>query len=645
MRYYFFQTSQQMRDGIMKPTLRALPGQTFPDGTPVDTEINVQAPKEAGSSAGGVRLDYPDGTFFCSDHLEQVTKKTGTVYYTVNEGELTHDFHPVSDDPKFKYKKPSHCDNAMNAAFTLFKAGIYDPDLDDAQEQPAASAPATAYYTPADENGNARPENKDWKERYQGQLQDEMQMFGKWLRGLFAERKVMLPSRIVVTTMQDTFEKLYRTGETIDTLASRPRFDAFLKKEGLDYSDFEIRKDGPLKKYLSFIEEEHDKRSLCSAVERNAASRDELADALTMVVAAHENVTGLGSPAGPAERDNLKKAFDAGWTLDDLLDPDNLKQAGSIQEYTSKLASGAIALPQRYNVSGASMIESLLADKTLRKPGDSTGFHVEDNIWKQLIWAFNKKKNVLLMGPTGSGKTQIVKLLCEKTGTPLTIIQMGTITDPTEQLVGKMDLDSLAGGTKFDWAPFAMAIQKPGVILLDEVNRIPRNGENMLFSCLDDTRCLPAYGAKLSDVREIPVHKDCMFIATANIGDEYTGTKEIDAALNTRFFPKLEMNYMTQAQETTILMRREDISKEDASNIAFIANRIRIMAQKGELQNGVSTRETLQCAEMIHDGFSVIDSMESAFLPMFDAGGGPTDATSERAQVKQIIAQRFSNSK
>lgn len=646
MRYYFFQSSQKMRDGVLKPTLRALPGQTFPDGTPVDTEINVQAPKEPGSNPGGARLEYPDGTFFGSDNLERLEKKTGTVYYTVIRTDTPYAFHPVSDDPNFKYVSAQHVDNRMNAAFVLFKNGIYDPNLEeDAEDTPASPAPTSAYYTPADENGNARPENKGWKERYQGQIQDEMQMFGKWLRGLFAERKVMLPSRIVVNTMQDVYEKLYRTGESLDTLASRTRFDAFLKKEGLDYQDFEIRKDGPLKKYLSYIEEEHDKRGACSAVERNASDRDELADALAMVVTAHENMSGLSSVAGAPERDNLKKAFEAGWTLNDLLDPDNLKQAGSVNEYTAKLASGTIALPQRYDVSGASYLESLLAEKSNRKPGSSSGFHVDEHIWKQLVWAFTKKKNILITGPTGSGKTQIVKLLCEKTGTPLTIIQMGTITDPTEQLVGKMDIDSLTGGTKFDWAPFALAIQKPGVVLLDEVNRIPRNGENMLFSCLDDTRCLPASGAKSSDQREIPVHKDCMFIATANIGDEYTGTKEIDAAMKTRFFPKLEMNYMTQAQETAILMRRQDVSKEDATNIAFVANRIRIMASKGEMQTSISTRETLQYAEMVHDGFPVIEAMESSFLPLFDAGSGPTDPASERAQVKQVIAQRFSNVK
>ena len=650
MRYYFFQTSQQLRDGIMKPTLRALPGQTFPDGTPVDTDMNVQSPKNAGSSPFGARLDYPDGTYFCSDHLE-IRYKNNTPFYSVYEQladgkDNIPNFHPVSEDANFQYKDIAHRNDEMNSRFVLFNANLYDPSMDD--EEPAATTPLSstttmAFYTPVDENGNARPENPGWKERYQGQLQDEMQMFGRWLRTLFAEKKVELPVRIQMYLVEDIYEKLYRTGETLDTLASRTRFEAYMKKEGINYTDFGILKDGPLKKYLGWIAEEHDKRTACSAVERNTSSIEELNDALVMVGTARENITGMNTPAGKKERENLKKAFEAGWTLDDLLDPDNIKKADSTSTYMEALANGTIPLPQKYNVSGASYIESILADKKNRKPQDASGFHVEEDVWKHLIWAFSKKKNVLLTGPSGSGKTEIVKLLCEKTGTPLTIIQMGAITDPTEQLVGKMDIDSLTGGTKFDWAPFALAIQQPGVVLLDEINRIPRNGENLLFSCLDNTRCLCADGAKSQDQREIPVHQDCMFIATANIGDEFTGTKEIDAAMMTRFLSKIEMDYMKQETEIKILMKRQDITKEDATNIAFVANRIRVMASKGELQVSISTRETLTCAEMVHDGFPVLKAMEYTFLPLYDQGSGPQDKASERAQVRLVISQRFSN--
>ena len=54
---------------------------------------------------------------------------------------------------------------------------------------------------------------------------------------------------------------------------------------------------------------------------------------------------------------------------------------------------------------------------------------------------------------------------------------------------------------------------------------------NILFPCLDGRRTLPVEIADASSTRSISVHPDVTFIATANIGNEYTGTQDIDEAL------------------------------------------------------------------------------------------------------------------
>lgn len=645
MKYFFFQTLIEECGGEAKTRLRALPGQTFEDGSPVSTTLNVQAPKEPGSSPYGSRMEYPLGTYFASDHLE-TSNSESVIFYTVYLNlKKTPNFHPVADTPDFRYVAPEHEDAKMNAAFALFKAGIDPFEAETgAEEESGGNENQAAIYTPADENGIARAADPNWKERYQGQIEEESQMFGKWLRGLFSERGVPLPNRIVMNTVQDTFEKLYKTGESIDTLASRTRFDAFLKAEKICFDDFAILKDGPLKKYISWIEKEHDSRKVCSAQKRDVQIPGDLGDAVTMISDAHCSTTGFTSVVYDQDRDNIKKAFEAGWELNDLIDPENLKKGKDIREYAEKLATGAIPLPEKFIANEASYIDMLLSDKKNRKPRDKDGFHVDERVWKILLENLNRKRNTLLTGPSGSGKTEIVRRLCEQTGTPFTIIQMGSITDPTEQLVGKMDIDSLTGGTVFDWADFALAIQKPGVVLLDEVNRIPKNGENTLFSCLDGTRELSAAGAKTSDRRTIKVNPDCCFFATANIGDEFTGTKQIDGALKTRFM-QVELDYMTQGDEVKILMARTGVNKDDATNIAFVANKIRTMARKGEVQVSISTRETITCAELVHDGFSVLDAIGLTFLPLYDAGYGNGDSNSERTQIKQVISQRFGNRK
>lgn len=641
MAYFFFETANLKRGNEVKPTLRALPNQTFEDGTPVDITLNVRAPKEAGSAPGGARLDYPVGTIFCSDFLALDQSKATPFYTVYDSADKQPNFHPVSTDPNFKYTSPAHKDTAMNAAYVLYTAGLHS-NVEEKTEEKTKDASVVPVYTPADDSGKAKGEIKNWKEKYSGQLTDELQIFITWIRRLFHEKKVSLTNRITATSVATVFEWLYRCGENLDTICSIKRFEKALSNAGISYKDFESLTKGPHEFYLHTLNTEHEQRSQCTAVERDPKNSEDVVDALNLVRDAYANITGgLAMPITSVEVDAFTETLKKGWTLSEVIDPETIKKSStSFTDFISDLSTGKIPVPERFAAEGASFIETLMADKKNAKPKDKDGFHVDSATWKLLVRNLHKKVNTIITGPTGCGKTQIVQRLCQQTGTELTIIQMGTITDPTEQLVGKLDLDTVTGGTVFDWAEFAKAIQKPGVILLDEVNRIPKNGENILFSCLDDTRELSAAGAKSSDKRTVKVHPDCVFFATANLGDEYTGTKDLDAALANRFM-KMELDYLTQAMEQKILQTRFGIKEDDAFNIAFVAGKIRQMARKGDISSSVSTRHTLECASLVKDGFSCLESMEYIYLPVFDAGSGPNDQDSERAQIKAVIKQRI----
>ena len=645
MKYYFFQSSEQLRGGEMKPTLRALPGQTLEDGTPIDTNLNVQSPKTPGESNNGNRLDYPVGTYFCSTVCRLVTTSNGVTYYSVYDDKTgptkNPDFHPVSDDPNFQYVSPAHMNEKMNNAFILFQAGI-DPS-EEAAQQVQSSKPTMAFakMSPADKNGIAKEEDPNWTERYQGQIEDELALFGNWIKKIFAEKKITLPNRIVMSSVSGTFEALHRMGETLDSMMSRSRFDAMLKEERLSYDDFAaLVGTGPHKKYLSWLYNEHQQRKVCTALERDADKKEDLLDASVALCQSHNAISGrLSASDGKDTLANLKAAMKAGWTLDEMLDPDTMKLADSYPEYTKKLADGTIPLPEPEMLNGTTFVENLLADKKNAKPKDKDGFHVDDITWKILLRNLKRCQSTLLVGPSGCGKTEVILELCKKTGTPWTIIQMGTITDPTEQLVGQQKIRTSDTGHDeiyFDWADFAKAIQKPGVIILDEINRIPKNGENMLFSCLDGTRELSASGAGSNEQRTLKVHPDCVFFATANIGSIFTATKQMDAALMTRFMP-VEVDYLPMATETKILKYRTGVDEEDAKNISFVANSIRNMYKKEDIDNVISTRETLRCASLVKDGFTCLEAMEMCFLPVFENGDGESD----RAKVKKVIMARF----
>lgn len=281
-----------------------------------------------------------------------------------------------------------------------------------------------------------------------------------------------------------------------------------------------------------------------------------------------------------------------------------------------------------------SMLEMLSSEKKYSTPSiDKDGFSISDDNWRLLLRNILTGTNTLMVGPTGTGKTELVMLACRKMGLECNVFNMGTIFDPISELLG---VHRLAGGSsKFDYAKFAQDVQKPGVILLDELSRAPVTTNNVLFPCLDSRRTLPVDMAGGEDVRNIKIHPQCVFIATANVGSEYTGTMSMDRALVGRFFP-LELGYMENNDEVKVLMKRFDIPKDDAVNIVTVAGTVRNKYSKTELSSSLSTRETLMAAKLISDGWSAQKAMELTFLPLFEG----TKVEGERAVVMQIILTR-----
>ena len=185
---------------------------------------------------------------------------------------------------------------------------------------------------------------------------------------------------------------------------------------------------------------------------------------------------------------------------------------------------------------------------------------------------------------------------------------------------------------KVDYAKFVKDVQEPGVILLDELSRAPQMTNNILFPCLDDRRTLPVEIADSNSAREVKVHPECVFIATANIGSEYSGTNDIDAALENRFM-MIQVDYLPQSVEAEILNIRTGCNLESAKKITSIANAIRERYLEGTLSKTISTRETLACAEFVVDGFAIVDAINFSFCEKFPKYGD----NSEYDTVKKLV--------
>jgi DNA-binding transcriptional regulator YdaS (Cro superfamily) len=270
------------------------------------------------------------------------------------------------------------------------------------------------------------------------------------------------------------------------------------------------------------------------------------------------------------------------------------------------------------------------------KPAD---LEMSDIKWKYLVRSAVRGKNIMMVGPTGCGKTQAAKALPQATGRPFFYFNLGATQDPRSTLIGNTHFKD--GQTTFDESAFVKAIQtENAVILLDELSRAHPEAWNILMTVLDDGQ---RYLRLDEDVNTptIIVASGVSFIATANIGTEYTSTRVLDRALMDRF-EIIEVDILSLEREQALLTLRYGnvISSNLIYAVADIADSTRKewRSEEGKLTTMVSTRMTVRVCELLADGFSLEESAEVAILPFFDAAGG---SDSERTFVKQIIQKHM----
>jgi hypothetical protein len=258
--------------------------------------------------------------------------------------------------------------------------------------------------------------------------------------------------------------------------------------------------------------------------------------------------------------------------------------------------------------------------------------------WKYLIRSAVRGKNIMMTGPAGCGKTMAAKSVVNSLDRPDFYFNLGATQDPRATLIGNTHFDTKKG-TFFSRSLFVEAIQTPGsVILLDELSRAHPDAWNILMTVLDyGQRYLRLDEADGSDT--IKVADGVTFVATANIGNEYTSTRVMDKALMDRF-TIVEMDVLTEDDENSLLNYMfPNVDSKVLSNVAKIASLTRSESgsDTARINSGISTRTTVELCGLLYDGFSLEESAEVSIYPQYDNTGG---VDSERTFVKQIV-QKF----
>jgi len=236
-------------------------------------------------------------------------------------------------------------------------------------------------------------------------------------------------------------------------------------------------------------------------------------------------------------------------------------------------------------------------------------FKVHKGTYKIIRRNIDKKVNTLILGPTGYGKTELIHNMAEHLGVPMTIFDMGTMTDPIMGLVGTNTIQVENGQTvsRFIKSRFSEIIQKPGIVLLDELSRASLQANNLLFPCMDFRRELSMEYA-FNDSAPIKLHPDCVIFATANIGSQYSGTNKMDRALLDRFM-LIEMDTLATAQITEVIRTTYPrIGTDDIDTMVSIYEKINKANEDFTISFGLSFRHLRVIAALVQDGFTIYDS-------------------------------------
>jgi len=259
--------------------------------------------------------------------------------------------------------------------------------------------------------------------------------------------------------------------------------------------------------------------------------------------------------------------------------------------------------------------------------------------WKYLIRNILRGKNIMMTGPAGCGKTMAAKAAANSIeGYNMEIFNLGSTQDPRATLIGNTQFDTKKG-TVFSPSPFVKAIQTPNtVIVLDEISRAHPEAHNILMTVLDaGQRYLRLDEA--SDSPVVKVAEGVSFIASANIGNEYTATRQLDRAIVDRF-TIIEMDTLTSDEEKSLLqMMYPSVDVNLINSVAEITSMTRSEVKKEtpQLTNSLSTRTAVEIGSLLYDGFNLAEAAEITIYPLFDDAGG---AQSERTYIRQFV-QKF----
>lgn len=229
-------------------------------------------------------------------------------------------------------------------------------------------------------------------------------------------------------------------------------------------------------------------------------------------------------------------------------------------------------------------------------------------------------------GPTGTGKTTNVELICREIKLPL-ITKINCTQNLDEFILGKFIPDG-TGNYIFKESEVTEAIRWGGAVVFEEINFGKPEHLAFLNSLLDNNAFV-----RLDNGEVVHRHPCFRFFATMNNG--YEGTKPLNKALRNRFNAIAEVEGLSVDDMKKTLKMETSLSAETIDNILFVYDKICTKIEQEELDTAISLRNLLNWGKQIPDSDFYTASILTVVNPVSD---GDKDLKKELIDIVKLKA-------